>query len=64
MVIEPAGSNFSAYLPDVPGCVATGRDVEDCERNMRDALQFHAEGLREAGEQLPPATSRGRVVSL
>jgi predicted RNase H-like HicB family nuclease len=54
IVIEGAqGENFSAYAPDLPGCVATGPTRDDVEREMRDAIAFHLEGLREAGEPIP-----------
>ena len=45
--------NYSAYAPDLPGCVATGATREECEREMRDAITFHIEGLRDAGEPVP-----------
>ncbi len=54
IVIEGApASNYSAYAPDLPGCVATGRTLEDCQREMSSAVAFHIEGLREAGEAIP-----------
>jgi predicted RNase H-like HicB family nuclease len=54
IVIEgAAGENYSAYAPDLPGCVATGSTLEDVERQMRDAVAFHLEGLREAGDPIP-----------
>ncbi|WP_295404509.1 type II toxin-antitoxin system HicB family antitoxin [uncultured Thiocystis sp.] len=59
IVIERAGDNYSAYAPDLPGCVATGRSVEETEREMRDAIAFHLEGLREDG--LPPPIPESRV---
>ena len=46
IVIEKAGRNFSAYSPDLPGCVATGRTRAETERNMHEALQLHVEGLQ------------------
>lgn len=46
-------SNYSAYAPDLPGCVATGASLEECQREMRDAVAFHIEGLRDAGEDVP-----------
>src|SRR5439155_21640773 len=50
IVIEGAeGLNYSAYAPDLPGCVTTGATREECEREMRDAITFHIEGLRDAG---------------
>lgn len=53
VVIEEGPNNCSAYSPDVPGCVATGKTREQTLRNMREALTFHLEGLREAGEPIP-----------
>ena len=57
IVIENAGSNFSAYVPDLPGCIATGATVEEVEREIRDAIEFHIEGLREDGAPVPPPSS-------
>jgi predicted RNase H-like HicB family nuclease len=54
IVIEGAeGENYSAYAPDLPGCVATGGTIEDVEREMHDAIAFHLEGLRKAGQPIP-----------
>jgi predicted RNase H-like HicB family nuclease len=54
IVIESAeGENYSAYAPDLPGCVAAGATIEEAEREMHDAIAFHLEGLREAGEPIP-----------
>lgn len=54
IVIEGAeGENFSAYAPDLPGVVATGATEAECEREMRDAIEFHLEGLRESGQPIP-----------
>jgi predicted RNase H-like HicB family nuclease len=54
IVIEGAeGENYSAYAPDLPGCVATGASLEQCEREMRDAIALHLEGLRETGQPVP-----------
>ena len=47
IVIEKAGGNYSAYLPDLPGCVATGDTVEAVESEIRDAIRFHIQGLKE-----------------
>ena len=57
-------SNYSAWSPDVPGCVATGATLEDVQREMRDALAFHLEGLAGAGEPLPEASGPGVYVQL
>jgi predicted RNase H-like HicB family nuclease len=54
IVIEGAeGENCSAYVPDLPGCVATGATRAEVEREMRDAIALHIEGLRDAGEPIP-----------
>ena len=58
IVIEAAGSNFSAYVPDLPGCVATGSTLEEAESQIREAIQFHLEGLRADNLPIPPASSR------
>jgi predicted RNase H-like HicB family nuclease len=57
IVIEKAEANYSAYVPDLPGCVATGDTLEDVEREIRDAIRFHIEGLREDGLPVPRPTS-------
>ena len=53
VVIERAGKNYSAYAPDLPGCVATGDTKEEAEREMREAIRFHLEGLAEDGIDPP-----------
>jgi predicted RNase H-like HicB family nuclease len=55
-------SNYSAYSPDVLGCVATGATIEECVREMRSALAFHLEGLREHGEAIPEPSGPGVYV--
>jgi len=57
VVVEEAGQNYSAYSPDLPGCVATGATREDAEKNMYEAIQLHIEGLREDGFPIPYSTS-------
>ena len=57
IVIEKAAGNYSAYVPDLPGCVATGATREEAERAIRDAIRFHVDGLREDGLPIPEATS-------
>ena len=56
VIIEPAPPGFSAYVPDVDGCVAAGDTVEECERLIREALMLHFEAMREDGEPIPPPT--------
>jgi len=58
IVIEDAGANFSAYVPDLPGCVATGSTLEETERAIREAVEFHLDGLRSDNLPIPRASSR------
>lgn len=53
IVIEQGEHNLSAYVPDLPGCITTGRSGEEIERNIREAIELHLDGLREDGEPVP-----------
>ena len=53
VVIEKAENNYSAYVPDLPGCVATGETAEEAENQIREAIEFHLDGMREDGLPLP-----------
>lgn len=53
IVIEKTGTGYSAYSPDLPGCVATARTRPSVEKTMREAIEFHLEGLREEGYRVP-----------
>ena len=64
VVIEQAEGNYSAYVPDLPGCVATGATVEEIEIEIRDAIAFHIEGLREDGLAVPLPTSTVEYIEL
>ena len=57
IVIERTASGFSAFSPDIDGCVATGRTRSDVEGAMRDAIEFHLDGLRQEGLAVPPPRS-------
>ena len=57
IVIEKAEGNYSAYVPDLPGCVATGATVAEVQREIRDAIRFHIDGLKEDGLPVPGPTS-------
>lgn len=57
VVIEKAEHNYSAYVPDLPGCVSTGDSVADVQRNIRETIAFHLEGMREDGERIPEPTA-------
>jgi predicted RNase H-like HicB family nuclease len=64
IVIENAGGNFSAYVPDLPGCVATGATPEEAEQGIREAIAFHLAGLREDGLPIPAPSSRVNYVEV
>jgi predicted RNase H-like HicB family nuclease len=64
IVIEKAENNFSAYAPDLPGCVATGATPEEAEREIREAIAFHIDGLREDGLPVPLPTSQVEYIEV
>ncbi len=64
VVIENAGSNYSAYVPDLPGCVATGATLAETETAIREAMLFHLEGLREDGSPIPPPSSKVEYIEI
>ncbi len=64
VVIEKAEGNFSAYVPDLPGCVATGATVKEAESQIREAIEFHLEGMREDGVAIPSPESRVEYVDI
>jgi len=64
IVIEKAEHNYSAYVPDLPGCVATENTVEEAESQIREAIAFHLEGLREDGALIPLPASRVEYVEI
>lgn len=57
ILIEPTATGFAAYAPDLPGCIATGASLEEVQRNMREAVAFHIDGLRLDGVEVPAPTS-------
>jgi len=64
IVIEKADANYSAYCPDLPGCVATGATAEEATERIREAIQFHIEGLRAEGLDVPPPATRAALVEV
>lgn len=64
IVIERAENNYSAYVPDLPGCVATGATVQETETQIREAIEFHIAGLREDGIPVPQPSSRVEYVDV
>jgi len=57
VIFEKANNNYSAYSPDIPGCIATGKTRKEAEKNIREAISFHIEGLTEDGLPLPEPAS-------
>ncbi len=57
IVVEKTENNYSAYVPDLPGCIATGQTVEEVEKEIREAIEFHIAGLREDGMAVPAPSS-------
>lgn len=63
-VVEPTSTGFSAYSPDLPGCLATGGTREEVEKEMREAIEFHIDGMREEGYDVPPPRAYSTYVEV
>ena len=64
IVIEKAEGNYSAYVPDLPGCVATGATVAEVEAEIREAIIFHVDGMREDGIAIPEPQSQVEYIEV
>jgi predicted RNase H-like HicB family nuclease len=64
IVVEDAGTNLAAYVPDLPGCVATGRTKKEVERLIREAIELHLEGMAEDGLPIPEPSSQVKYVEV
>ena len=64
IVIEKGERNYSAYVPDLPGCVSVGDSLEDVKAEIREAIEFHLEGMREDGFPIPRPSSRAEYVEV
>ena len=64
VVVEEGPTSFGAYVPDLPGCIAVGETREEVLASMHDAIEFHLEGLREQGQQIPPPSSSSEVIDV
>jgi predicted RNase H-like HicB family nuclease len=64
IVIEKAPANYAAYVPDLPGCIATGATVAETESLIREAIEFHLEGLKSHGLQIPPPSRQVEYVDV
>ena len=64
ILIERGKRNYGAYIPDLPGCVSTGKTLAEVRRNIREAIRFHLDGMREDGEPIPEPTCIGETVEV
>ncbi len=64
IIVEKAGENYSAYCPDLPGCVATGKTVEETADRMKEAIEFHLEGMKKEGLSIPKPTTLATAVDI
>ncbi len=64
VVIEKAEQNYAAYVPDLPGCVATGKTVEETETQIQEAIEFHIRGMCEDGLSIPEPSSRVEYIEV
>ncbi len=64
IVIEKTDANYAAYVPDLPGCIVTGKSVEETEKLIQEAIKFHLDGLREDGLPLPAPSSQVEYVEV
>ena len=64
VVVEKGPTSFGAYVPDLPGCIAAGDSKEEVLKLIREAIEFHLEGLKEDGQPIPPPSSSSEVVEV
>ena len=64
IIIEKAGNNYSAYSPDIDGCISTGKTIEETKKNMQEALKFHIKGLMEDGLPVPEPLSQSDYIAV
>lgn len=63
IIIEGEGDSFSAYVPELPGCIATGKSVAEVEALMREAIGYHLEMMKDHGEEIPPPTTVATAIA-
>lgn len=64
VIFEKTGNNWAAYVPDLPGCITTGKTLDQTEQNIREAIQGHLQTLREFGEPIPGPTSLVKEIEI
>jgi predicted RNase H-like HicB family nuclease len=62
VIFEWAGSNYSAYAPDLPGCISTGKTIEETEINIREAIELYIDTLKEDNQPIPPPSVQSKAV--
>ncbi len=64
VIVEKGDGNYSAYCPDLPGCVATGKTVDDAIGRLREAIEFHLEGMKKEGLGIPKPTTMAKSIEV
>ncbi|CAD0226755.1 MULTISPECIES: type II toxin-antitoxin system HicB family antitoxin [Planktothrix] len=64
VIFELAGSNYSAYVPDLPGCISTGKTLEETENNIKEAIELYIDTLREDGQAIPEPSLTVKAISV
>ncbi len=64
VILETDGESWSAFVPDLPGCIATGNTIEEARTNIGEAIEFHLEGLRLEGLDIPPPTTQATQIRI
>ncbi|MFW6128759.1 MAG: type II toxin-antitoxin system HicB family antitoxin [Candidatus Aminicenantaceae bacterium] len=64
VIIEKANGNYSAYCPDLPGCVATGLDIEETIKQIKEAIKFHIDGMKREGLKIPKPSTQVKYIEV
>lgn len=64
VIFEKADGNYSAYAPDLPGCISTGKTLEETERNIKEAIDLYLDTLRDEGKPIPEPTTKAKPISV
>ncbi len=64
VIIEKANGNYSAYCPDLPGCIATGSDIEETIKQIKEAIKFHIEGMKREGLKVPKPSAQVKYIEV
>jgi len=64
VILEKSRTGYSAYVPDLPGCVAAAATLEETDKLIRESIEFHLEGMREDGDEIPPPTTFAEMIEV